>query len=239
MADSRKRQSLLFRSGIQRLRQAGIDPDPEEVVEVYEASRRCLARDDDSVPPLLNLPVKVGPVTLWPRTIGAALWWKTYGEKWFAGKDTADELVALAWLLAHANDRKLLQSLTTRRAALRRIWSWQLGLPWGLTLEQLAWGVSRLFRNEDIDADTGREYEAASPIDWGEPIARLCAIYHRPPEYFLWDVGERAAADMLKNAPPPPGCHRAEDQGDQVFRGFDTVVRRIIERRRREAPAEG
>jgi hypothetical protein len=58
----------------------------------------------------------------------------------------------------------------------------------------------------------------------------LCATYHQKPDYFLWEIGERAAVELLTKAPPPPGVPASADKGLDGFADFHAVVNGIIKR---------
>lgn len=227
MPPTRQRVSLLFQSGCDQLKAAGITAEPEDVVWLWETSRRVIEGDGDVIPALLDVPVQVGAVTLWPRTIGAALWWEQYGKGWFGGKDPADEVLALAWMLAHGRDAKLFRETTKKAVAWARLLAWQLGLAASVTLNELAFGIQRLFGQVDVDAVSGETFEAASEPDWGGALAQLCATYHRKPEYFLWEIGERAAMEMMQKAPPPPGCQRPSRDSQSRYGEFVDCVNAI------------
>lgn len=226
MASPNQRGTLLFRSTLNQISGRGITLSPEDVVLLWQAVERCVhAGNADTA--LLAAPVQVGPVTLYPRTLGAALWWEKYGEGWFAG-DTNDEIVALGWLLAHANDKKLLQSTTTKARCVAHLVTWQLKVAWHLTLTDLAWGIKRVLKGYAVDAATGKYYPTATSPDWGSVIAQLCATYHRPPDYFLWEIGDRAVSEMLEKMPPPPGVARADAEAKSGFGDFVAFKRSLV-----------
>ena len=225
MADSVQRGRMLFRSAVDQFKASGVELSPEDVVALWEVARRCVGVAAQETA-LLEVPVQVGPVTLWPRTLGAALWWNKYGQKWYGG-DKADELVALAWMLANGRGENLFETATNRAAVSARIFAWQVKVAWSLTLRDLADGVLRLFESYDVDAATGERFDAATEPDWGGVIAQLCATYHRKPEHFLWEMGERAAAELLEKQPPPPGVPRASAEAKSGFADFVAFKRRL------------
>lgn len=200
MTAAHRRTTPLYRSGIDRIKAAGFEPEADDYAEVWEAARRCI-EGDGGAPALLEVPVVVGSVTLYPRRIGAALWWERYGKKWYGGSPE-DEVLALAWMLAHGQDVALFRTLTTKWKCDARLIAWQMGLAASVTLPDLAWGIHRLFAQTATvgNKPDGEQFDAASEVDWGRAIARLCATYHQKPDYFLWEIGERAAVELLTNA---------------------------------------
>jgi hypothetical protein len=228
MPTTRQRASLLFKSGCDKIKAAGSTAEPEDIVWLWESAKKAIEGENGAVPALLDVPVQIGAVTLWPRTIGAALWWEEYGKKWYGGNSAEDEVLALAWMLAHSRDSKLFRRTTCKAVATAHLLAWQLSMAAGVTLNALAFGIQRLFGQFDVDADSGEKIEAASEVDWGAVIAQLCATYHRPPEYYLWEIGEKVALELLSKAPPPPGCSRPSRESQAGFAEFVDVVNAII-----------
>lgn len=222
------RTTPLFRSGIAQCEKANAFLAPADVVRIWEAAKRCIEGGGDGVPELLEIPVQVGPVTLWPRRIGAALWWERYGKKWYGGGGSVeDEVLALAWMLAHGRDADLFRRTTSKLKCDAHLIAWQIGLAASVTLPALAWGIQKLFGRFDETPD-GATVEASTEMDWGRVVAQLCATYHQKPDYFLWEIGEGVARDMLIKSPPPPGCSRPSDESISRYGDFVAVVRDVI-----------
>lgn len=225
------RVSALYLSAVAECKTAG-ELLPEEYAWLYDAATRAIDVGNEC-PALLEVPVSVGNVVLYPLTIGAKIWWKTYGQKWWGEQADADAVVSQAWLLAHSRDSRMFERLTSRPRCALAIMAWQLGIARRVTVAELAWGISRLFGHKDyVDVSMPgedprmEEREAAGSADWGALVARLCATYHRPPEYFLWQIGEPAACELLRKAPLPPGMKRDEEP-DAGLEEFRAIVRRI------------
>lgn len=223
------RVSALYKSACAECAAAGAALLPEDYAWLWDASQRAVDCGNEC-PSLLEVPVRVGNVVLYPRTLGAALWWQNYGQKWYgAAEANADEVVALAWLLAHARDKAVLEACSTRWRASAAILAWQAGLAWSVTVGELAWGIDRLFGQRDyFELDAGRkEADSASASDWGSVVARLCATYHRAPEYFLWEIGENAALELLEKAPLPDGLRREAAASGREYAEFVQIVRHL------------
>ena len=123
MPAENQRVSLLFQSGIDKLKAGGVDPSPSDVVRLWKVSEAVINGNGDGAAALLEVPVQVGSVTLWPRTIGSALWWETYGKNWFT--DPADEVLAIAWMLAIGHDENLMRTTTSKALCVARLVAWQ------------------------------------------------------------------------------------------------------------------
>ncbi len=227
----RERVSLLFKAGVKKCIDAGCVLEPEDYVWIHEAAKKAIDGTGREVPALLEMPVRVGNVTLYPRTIGAGIWWESYGKKWF-GDAPETEVVALAWVLNMGRSPEYFHALTSKSKAMAAFMAWQLRLAWSVTPTELAHGIDMLFDHKDLvqfdSPNERKEADSASSADWGQTIAILCATYHRPPEYFLWEIGEQAALDLLRDAPPPPGCERPST--DDTAEYYE-IIRHIISTR--------
>ena len=74
--------------------------------------------------------------------------------------------------------------------------------------------------------------EDASPFDWGEEIACLCAVYKRDPRYFLFEISANQAQRMMRKAALAVGrpdlVADTERDGDGGFAKWRLVVNDII-----------
>jgi len=224
--DSR-RISALYLSGVEECKKAGVDLTPEAYAEIWEAAKKAIA-PGLSVPAFLQLPARVGSVTLWPITIGASLWWKECGKGYFEGEKESDQLVALAWMLAHAREPTAFDAATSRREAAKAIRKWLWKEVRGVTLAELAVAVGDVLGWDD-GFDGGDLVEAGSgegsSIDWGEYLASLCGGYHRPPEYFLWCCGAELVEELARKMPSPFGEVAKSADSTGFFRFRKTIER--------------
>lgn len=223
------RLSALYQSACKECEAAGVDLSPEDYAWLYDASRRVID-DGNECPALLQVPVSIGNVTLYPRTIGASLWWDNYGEKWYGTASKEQHVVALAWMLAHSHDSGLFSRLESKWKADAAILAWSVKVAARITPADLAWGVDRLFGQVDyVETDDGiRREDSPGAADWGAAIARLCAAYGRRPEYFLWEIDETLCATLLKNAPLPNGTQPGADaDASRRLAEFREIVRTI------------
>jgi hypothetical protein len=194
------KQYLIYDEAVKDIIAAGGSPSPQQWVWLYDAAKRAVG---DECPSFIDIPVVVGNCILHPLTIGAALWWRHHGEQWY-GKETESNILAYAYAHAHANNADAFHA-SKMRCDLALI-AWQFKLSTSCTLNQLAWGIDKLNGQYDtISIGTPNEarVDCPSAIDWGDIIAKLCAAYHQPPEYFLWKLSESGALELLAIAPRP------------------------------------
>jgi hypothetical protein len=219
-----------YLSAVAECQYAGAKLLPEDYVWLYHASQRAVGVHEGDCPQLVEVPVIVGNVTLWPITMGARMWWKAHGEGWYAGQGET-EVIAVAYCMANGRDADFLETVATKSRADASLVKWQLGTSSACTVAELAWGIDKVNGQIDyVDIVTkAMSRKLYSATDWGDVIARLCATYQRPPEYFLWQIGERAAIEMLDKAPLPAGYDRGKDAGiTQAMREFKEITKHII-----------
>jgi hypothetical protein len=223
----------LFLAAVDEIKNAGIELAPDEIVWLYQVAEEAIHGHDCGVPAYLQMPVQVGNCTLYPKTIGAGIWYEHFARSWF-NSEPESELLCIAFMLAHSNDAETFKGLTSKAAASAAMLAWQIGLSTSCTLEQLAWGVNRVLGQHDyVEINTPNERAEKFPIvtDWGDIIARLSATYHQPPEYFVWQASEAMALDMLAKIPKHLG---GPDEDPVKKRNLATFfeVKNYLKRRR-------
>lgn len=229
---ARPRVSDLFRASIRELAETGVTPDAEETVWLYHSAERVLDGSGLSCPALLEVPVRVRSVILWPMTIGARLWWQRFAERWYGAED-APALLALAFAHAHARRARIFNKLRAKPAADIALIAWQVSRARDCTLAELAWGIERLAGAfDDVEFDSPNYIEPdrhriASAADWGDIVAKVCAAYSYTPEYVLWRLSDRACLELLRKAPTPFAGDVEEDDKTQRLCDHRELVRYI------------
>lgn len=230
MRVKKPRVSLLYESAIAECKSAGVELTPEEYIWIYEASRRAIDGAGNECPSFIDLPVTIGNVTLWPMTLGAMMWWNSYGDKWYS-EDKNTHVIAFAFCLANAKEKDLFSEMNSKVKADLKIVAWQSKTSSDCTITQLAWGIDKLNGQYDyieISSPNETKVRNYSSTDWGVVIAKLCGAYHQPAEYFLWRLSQAAAIDMLINAPAPFGYTKEDNENAKYFGEFREVVAHII-----------
>lgn len=235
MRVKKPRIMALYVSACKECAAAGVDMSPEDYAWLYDAACRAVDCGRESTF-LLDPPVKVGNVTLYPQTLGAMLWWKQYGEKWFCSACDEDQVVAIAWMLSHARDKNKILAMTSRRRFIRELVKWQLGVSFRTTISELSWGIISVFGGRESISVGDKNKEncptQASSIDWGGAVARLCFYYGGNPEHYLWEIGEDAARELLEKAPRQDGTQREEEESERrEYIEFLEIVRHMKSRR--------
>jgi len=224
------RISSLYNAACEECKAAGVDLSPADYAWLYDAAKRAVESGNDC-PVFLEVPITVGNVTLYPRTLRSALWWEKCGSEWYGKERKESQVVALAWSLAHSHDVAIFDKADQKWKADAFILAWTLKLAASVTPAELAWAVDRLFGQVDyvLTGDGKAELLAcSSELDWGAFISRLCAAYHRKPEYFFSEISENVLAELAKNAPLPNGMTRQSDaDASKRFVEFREVVKAI------------
>jgi hypothetical protein len=203
MQISKPRVTPLFLSSVQECKDAGVELAPEEIVWIYHAADKVTGESGNQCPPLLEIPVCVGKLTLYPLTIGALMWWQNYGGKWYRG-DKEMEIVAIGYCMAEGRNPGAFASMTNKARADAALIAWQVSDCFAITLKELKWAIERVDGQLDyaeIDSPNEHTGKASTSDDWGVIIAQLCATYHQPPEYFLWRISESASTELYRNIP--------------------------------------
>lgn len=239
-------QALLY-SEVQKLRDAGIEPDLDEIVWLYELCKEeIFPRADEppcfAVPPIIFrlTNCKDPDVILWEPTIEALVWLDEQASQWwqdgndlpptiFAYANSGPEpIVPFAALYEQGKARKIVNA-----------WFRRLRLPQSL----LVWAYNRLtgvhddgYVEVDLPPNCMVRNEAATPMEWGEVIAKLSAIYQQPPEVFvnmnvsqvvsLWEHGDSTQIASLL------GVEQGKPQrggGGRALLALNAAVRQIRE----------
>jgi hypothetical protein len=187
----------LFLNAVEEVKASGYTPTPDEVVWLHELAKICVDGFDASCPVYLQQPVTVGNCTLYPKTIGAGLWYEK-AAKWYEG-DSLAELMCIGFMLAHSRDKETFERLDSKAKTDLAIVRWQLFLSCSCTVEQIAWAINKVLgQHEYANLDSPNEVQKfASVTDWGDIICRLSGHYKQTPEYFIWQCSEGQALDML------------------------------------------
>jgi hypothetical protein len=228
------RQINLFDATIAELAAKGVFPNPFDCVWLYDAAAKAIG---DDCPALLDVPVPVGNTVLYPLTIGASRWWRDCGEGWYA-QEQESNIVGLAFAMAHSKDAKTFERLRSKVRSDLALVAWQLSLSTSCTVNQLAWAVGKVYGQYDyveINTPNARRVSSASGGDWGDIVAKLCAAYHQPPEYYLWSISEQAALELLSSAPRPFDRDQSDPAKARAIGEFFEVKRHLTAKYKRKA----
>ncbi len=243
----RLRLRMLLQTTIDRLRKDGVEPTVEEIIWLYELCKEDIFPGCDEPPCFLVPPVVLGntrcELWLWEPTINALSWLEECAERWWpAGDDLAPALFAYH----HSNpaDRFDFRELGDRRSTVRLVNRWYRKLRF--TREELIWAYKRLSRIHDDGYETIRMNPACisrrdsdTPLEWGEVVAGLSAIYQMPPEHFvcmnqsqvisLWNSSDKTPiAAMLGGGQGGTGARKSA--GGKSMLALEAAVRHIKER---------
>lgn len=163
----------------------GVEPDADDIVELYKACQRVDEPYRHTNLALINMPVVVGGVPLWPLTIGASIWLDEYAFKWWSESNTLMRW-ALVFAFMRGRDKDVFGSLVDEKQAHRAIKN---------AVMRLACNEKEL--DDAIDILTGvknapkRETENHDDPDWERVIAELEVSSGISADQWLW--GKSAA----------------------------------------------
>ncbi len=199
------RVSALVHGAVRTIRQAGYEPEVDEIIWLYRLSEDQVLPNAHRSPTFFRQPIQVNRRTwLWPPTVEAIMWLDEYVHHW---PKNINGMLATAYALAHSDPERAFRfsKMTHRLWAIPRIRSWAWGALRDTEWERVTWACSQLTGNEDrLKVDGGTLIKstdpAANPLDWGELLSRLSASYKLHPSHFLKMSVDEAYA-CLRNTP--------------------------------------
>ena len=224
-----RRASELYESAVAECKVAGVELAPLDYADLWILAREAIETDHDGPPRFLAPDVIVaGKVVLHAPTVGSLVWWETYGAPAYAGQPR-EEVIGLAWMLAHSGEEEVFRRLTSPQAVRRSVTWWALKLPWSVTPTDLAWGVTAVLGGRELPADARVEVEASS-TQWGELIAHLAHEYHADPAVVAWKWPFSRIRDLAAALNKRP----KKDGEEVVTEGF-LALRRFVGRLKQRA----
>lgn len=165
----------LAEAQIDALRGEGIEPTPQEILNIQELSLEASRYANDCTDPAWGIPVPVGSVLLWPHTI-AARWWY---DKETEGIDIETKIFYLAYSMCFAHEKD--KFLVFGKEAKKVVMDWALHLD--CRIEQLVDACGEVFEDvprvkvptvgededKDEDASTGGLVTFAVALMGGDP----------------------------------------------------------------------
>ncbi len=198
-ASFQRRAELLYTSAVAECKTAGVELSPLDYADLWMLAREAIETGHDGPPRLLAPDVIVaGEVALHAPTVGSLLWWETYGVPAYEGQPR-EEVIGLAWMLAHARDEEIFRRTTSRAAVRRAVNRWAWRLPWNVTPTDLAWGVTAVLGGRDLPT-VARVREEPSSGQWGELVAHLAHEYHADPGVVAWQWPVGRIHDLARAA---------------------------------------
>lgn len=233
----RPRLGKLARIELGRLRAAGIDPSPEDVLWLNKLGNIAEHGAADSRL-VLYMSKRVGSFEVYPLTLGAKLWLQTIAQDWFGGDDTMLTF-ATVYALAHSRQPEKFAFKNVRQAK-AKIYLWVLKV--NLTadeiyklMEELPRPDEKTFdpieslknllaqirkhpRNLDLTAalQCVDEYEHEGTEGGLCPaLAILMRHYGGTREQWLWKESDAFITEMIKDALKKEARDRKERKGTE------------------------
>lgn len=171
------------RQHLKELRQRGIELTDDEILWIVELCERVIKPDSrGDILALCGFGTQVGATktTLYPLTIGAAIWLQECADEWFADNPSRS-FYALAWALAHGRDKDAMeQAFMNADDASRLIRKWARGLT--CTVKELEQAIDRILKTSDDDTGTTDRPD----IDWARILTEIEAATGMPAQHWLW-----------------------------------------------------
>ena len=218
------RLSALYESSVKELLDAGVALFPGDYATLYELSRRAVSGGAEN-PATFSPAVYVGKLCLRRPGIGLFDWMGRCLQPVLEGESDVYWVVGMAWALSHARDRRYIEAHCTPRAVRRGIFMFNLRLPWSLTPEALAHGVTAALGGEV--RSVGAIRIEATAYDWGAYVADVCNRYHLDPETVAWKMDIAAVEKLSGWSDSRDGAKRRESAAWRELRAVvDDLKRR-------------
>jgi len=239
------RLRMLLSTTIDKLKADGVDPTVDEIIWLHELCKEDIFPGCDEPPAYLVPPVVLGAgspreLWLWEPTISALTWLEECAEHWWKpGEDLAPAIFSYHYSAPEL--RTDFRLFCNRRDTVRTVNRWWRALTF--TRAELVWAyeqLSRIHRDgyETIAMNPAcmSRHDSDSPMEWGEVIAGLSAIYQMPPEHFvhmnqsqvvsLWNSSDRTPIAAMLGG----GGGVRKSSGGKSMMALGAAVRHIIER---------
>jgi hypothetical protein len=193
----RPKISPMVKSAIAEIERRGGCCEPEDILWLQHAARRCVDQHGcREMPQLIDCPVYVGGAWLYPLRRGCIEWLKSvWGEKWL------EDVSRLAFAMAHAERVDYLRHLRGMDARMQ-VAAWRLALDCtDEALESAVDWITNPTGVELVEIETPLQRAApneSNPFDWGDALCLLCHYYPgTKPDYWLWECSSEFTETML------------------------------------------
>lgn len=222
----------MAKAAIEEIKQRGGDCTPEDVLWLQYAAKRCVnPSGEKSLPSLIDCPVFVGGVSLYPLTRGALEWLQNcFGDNW-------NELDRVAFALSKANKPEELTVLNGLAARIAVV-MWRRKLK--CSQRALRDAVNFILNSEsteEISIETPLQSKPKSsesnPFHWGDVLCLLCHYYAgTTPKYWLWECSIEFTEIMLNRIQKlvPSMVEKVDQTKFEAFAEFRSIVLHIANR---------
>jgi len=241
--------SLMLQNAVRKVELlCGEKPTLEESIWLYELCKEDILPKADDPAAFLVAPVTLGigtkyETSFYDPTVMALSWLEDYASRWWeAGEDLPPALYAYAHSGGGETKADTFQALTERSSAVRAVNKWCRRLPF--SERELLWVYNKINRVPDHGYTTlelkpnsySRDHNT-DPMEWGEIVAGLSAIYGLPPEHFMrmnetmvvqmWNASDRTPIAAMMGG----GQRMAKKaKGGKSFLVFNAAIREIARR---------
>jgi hypothetical protein len=182
----------LARAALIEIQAAGVEITPDVVLWVHTAAEKIRKTPLRSVADLVDWPVMVGDVPLYPLTFGAVAWLMRLPER------MRNDVRTIGYACAYGRDIDALERLDARKAG-SVVAKWANTLP--RSREALAAAVDMLVGNEEyveVKDAIARKRDPES-VEWGAVVRALCTKYPGTTgAYWTWQVSRKYCYEMLR-----------------------------------------
>jgi hypothetical protein len=197
--------SPMVKGAIDEIKKSNQECSIEEIIWLHQLAQKVVNPIPFKNHDMLDIPIEIGSLTFYPLTIGARIWYETFGDKivnnppkWRKSDSETQRWVITVLGFLHFNSQncEYLEKLTLEKAYNDIIkWEWKLKITHNQLID-IIYKLSDLYEevNESIKDPPfykSRQVINQASIDYGDGIARLLSSFGQTPNYWLWEVNEK------------------------------------------------
>lgn len=230
----------LLSGELKKLKAAGVDPTPEEVVWLWQMCNVAIRPTMRATSQVFALPVRVGKdLYLYSPVWAARLWFDDICRPAMEGMSPDFRVLTYGFYYSIGSKVNIIEKLLTRTDIIRAVTAWGRNLK-TVSLDELQEGIALITGDtedtEAIEIEDGRKpvIKDHGPLDHGELAAFLCHYYEVNPAE-LATVPEAMIENMIDALPvimqnEHPVDGRMIDEPDQRAWWLMTRVREYIKK---------
>jgi len=237
----------IVKEEIRLLVQDDIDLTPEEIVWLYELGK-VVENPELTMRAKAGIPVRCGPLVLWPPTIQADLWFEGYASKLFAEPDMIT--YCLCFAMRYGREERLPEwsgatcfaELNTFESIQKAVMAWAMRIP--ARVDELEAALNQMLDGPNPPHKIKRKGKPDDPQEW-DVLAECMAATGMPAEYWQRQTFARAGAVLRAKMRQDaiilgggPQKNEVDDKAATALAEFGAAVDAIRKSRKEQANGE-
>lgn len=219
---SKPRLNPVAREALKELQAAGVEITPDVVLWVHDAATRIASHPPRPVSDLIDWPVPVGGVSLYPLSFGAAAWLSTLPDRF------KDDIRFIAFACAHSRCPEVFDKIKGQVSFCVTTIKWISKLR--CSMKALRAAIDQVLGVEnDVFVSTTGEDSASEVHHWGAVVVALCRKFPgTTPDYWTWQVSrDKVHAILSELNAELPEENRVTEYEVEANTAFRAIVEHI------------